>query len=126
MFIVESILLIMKTSVSFYTGYIHRKTTNFFNGEYVTCIFDYDEHDHIWSFLLNLDNKQQAFTNCVHGYNHARNVHANSITRARKFVQVLICFYRSQFCNRAINEISLSQSKGWFPFILLRIWEKYH
>ena len=27
------------------------------------------------------------------------------------------CFYRSQFCSPAINQISLSQSKGWFPFI---------
>ena len=47
----------MKTSVSFYIGYTHRKT-NFFNGEFVTCVFNYNEDDHIWSFPLNLDNKQ--------------------------------------------------------------------
>ena len=39
---------------------------------------------------------------------------------------VLICFYRDRFCSPAINQISLSQSKGWFPFFLLCRWEKYH
>ena len=29
----------------------------------------------------------QAFTNCVHGYDRARNVYANGVTRAPKFVQ---------------------------------------
>ena len=33
---------------------------------------------------LNLPD--QAFTNCVHGYDRQRNVHANGVTRARKFV----------------------------------------
>ena len=28
----------------------------------------------------------QTFTNCMDGYDRARNVHANSVTRARKFV----------------------------------------
>ena len=28
----------------------------------------------------------------------------------------------SQFCSPAINQISLSQSKGWFPFILKHFW----
>ena len=28
----------------------------------------------------------KAFTNCVHGYDRARNVHANSVTCERKFV----------------------------------------
>ena len=32
---------------------------------------------------------KQAFTNCVHGYDRARNVHANGITRTRKFVHVI-------------------------------------
>ena len=34
-------------------------------------------------------------------------------------------FYRRWFCIPVINQISLSQSKGWFPFILLCRWEKY-
>ena len=37
-----------------------------------------------------------------------------------------VCFYRNQFCSSAINQISLSQSKGWFSFILLCRQEKYH
>ena len=28
----------------------------------------------------------QAFTNCVHGYNHACSVHADSITHAQAFM----------------------------------------
>ena len=35
------------------------------------------------------------------------------------------CFYRNLFCSPAINQISLSQSKDWFPFILLCRREKY-
>ena len=42
------------------------------------------------------------------------------------FCTVLICFYRSRFCSLAINQISFSQSKGWFPFILLCRCKKYH
>ena len=38
---------------------------------------------------------------------------------------VLFCFYRGWFCSPAIIQISLSQSKGWFPFILLCKREKY-
>ena len=49
----------------------------------------------------------------------ALHMHENSCT-------VLICFYRSQFCSPAINQLSLSQSKRWFPLILLCRWEKYH
>ena len=49
----------------------------------------------------------------------ALNVYENSCT-------VLIYFYRRRFDSPAINQISLSQSKGWFPFILLCRWEKYH
>ena len=37
-----------------------------------------------------------------------------------------VCFYRNQFCSSAINQISLSQSKGWFSFNLLCRQEKYH
>ena len=29
---------------------------------------------------------QQVFTNCVHGYDRARNVHTNGVTRTLKFV----------------------------------------
>ena len=32
---------------------------------------------------------QQAFTNCVHGYDRARNVHANNVTHTQKFVHVI-------------------------------------
>ena len=39
---------------------------------------------------------------------------------------LFVCFYRSQFCRPAINQISLSQSKSWFLFILLFKQEKYH
>ena len=28
----------------------------------------------------------QAFTNCVHGYSHAPNVHVNGVMRVRNFV----------------------------------------
>ena len=34
----------------------------------------------------------QAFTNFVHGYDRARKVHANDITRARKFVHGMDLF----------------------------------
>ena len=30
------------------------------------------------------ESHQQAFTNCVHGYDRAPNVHANGVTRTRK------------------------------------------
>ena len=39
---------------------------------------------------------------------------------------VQCCSYRSWFCSPARNQISLSQSKGRFPFIMLCRWEKYH
>ena len=113
----------------------------------------------------------QAFTNCMHSYNHARNVHANDATHAWKFVHDIVplyknnlklsicssffmsctllppslahqvvmlapllcctkffvcCFYGSPFYSLAINPTSLSQSKGWFLFILLCRREKYH
>ena len=29
----------------------------------------------------------QAFTNCTHGYNHARNMHANGVIRSQKFAR---------------------------------------
>ena len=32
---------------------------------------------------------------------------------------LFVYFYGSRFCNPAINQIFASQSKGWFPFILL-------
>ena len=35
-------------------------------------------------FSLNMS--FQVFTNCVHGYDRAPNVHASSVARARKFV----------------------------------------
>ena len=38
----------------------------------------------------------------------------------------LFCLYRSWFCSPAINQISLSQSKDWFPLILLCKREKCH
>ena len=31
-----------------------------------------------------------------------------------------VCFSRSQFCSPAINQTSLSQSKGWFPLLPAR------
>ena len=36
-----------------------------------------------------------------------------------------VCFYRSLLCSPAISQISLSQSEGWFSFILLCRQEKY-
>ena len=36
------------------------------------------------SFLMKL--QAQAFTNCAHGYDPARNVHANGVTRIQKIV----------------------------------------
>ena len=42
------------------------------------------------SFLFcELDLENQALTNCVHGYDHARNVHANGITLTQKLVHVI-------------------------------------
>ena len=35
---------------------------------------------------------EQAFTNCVHGYDRADNVHTNGITCARKFVHGIDLF----------------------------------
>ena len=124
-----------------------------------------------------LDMPLQAFLNCVHGYDGARNVHEKGVTRTRKFVHVLIplfknnlhlpmcssffffffsfffpalcliassscspcchahfltamllffllvCFYGSRFCSPAIYQTSLSQSRGWFPFILQHFWQ---
>lgn len=103
----------------------------------------------------------QTSTNCMHGCNGVRNVHANGVTIARKFVHVVDTFVKliwiyqcvihffcpvlgclplsfivlsclllrcvnflftfdgSRFCSRAINETSFSQSKRWYPFILL-------
>ena len=37
-----------------------------------------------------------------------------------------VCFCRNQFCSPTINQISFSQSKGLFPFILLCRQEKYY
>ena len=48
---------------------------------------------------------------------------ANSLCCAVFFVCL---FLQSRFCSPAINQISHSQSKGWFPFILLCRWEKYN
>ena len=31
----------------------------------------------------------QTFTNCVHGYDCARKVHANDVARTQKFVHVI-------------------------------------
>ena len=41
-------------------------------------------------------------------------------------VLIFACFYGCQFCSPAINQIFPSQSKGWFPLILLCWQEKYH
>ena len=41
------------------------------------------------------------------------------VATSRFCTDCFCCFYRNQFCSPAINQISLSQSKGWFPFILL-------
>ena len=38
---------------------------------------------------------------------------------------LIFCFNISRFCSPAINQISLRQSKGWFPFILICRWEKH-
>ena len=37
-----------------------------------------------------------------------------------------VCFWGSWFCTPAINQTSVSQSKGWFSFVLLCRREKYH
>ena len=34
---------------------------------------------------------------------------------------LVICFYGSRFCSPAINQTSLSQSKGWFPLLPARV-----
>ena len=35
---------------------------------------------------------------------------------------LLVCFYGNWFCSPTINQISLGQSKGWFPFISKHFW----
>ena len=91
-------------------------------------------------------NLDQAFTNCVHGYHRTRNVHANGVSRRWKFVRaidssvcqclfVLPCAWlpsslahrvKNQTFHPAVNQKSPSQSKGWFPFILICRREKCH
>ena len=51
--------------------------------------------------------------------------HASYLNAMRWFF-CLFCLYRSWFCSPAINQISLSQSKDWFPLILLCKREKCH
>ena len=38
--------------------------------------------------ILKGNKDSQAFTNCMHCYDHSRNVHANGITHAQKYVHV--------------------------------------
>ena len=40
--------------------------------------------------LVTFINKQ-TFTNCVHGYDRACNVHANDVRRTRKFMHAFYC-----------------------------------
>ena len=58
-------------------------------GSYITylsrCLFSFE----IIKKPMNINTSVQAFTNCVQGYDRARNVHAIGITRARKFVHVI-------------------------------------
>ena len=43
---------------------------------------------------------------------------------ALRYANFFVCFYRNRFRSPAINQISLSQSKCWFQFILLCRQEK--
>ena len=51
-------------------------------------VFFYFMYIYLVLFISGIYHKQ-AFTNGVHGYDRARNVHANDITRTRKFVHVI-------------------------------------
>ena len=89
----------------------------------------------------------QSFINCVNGYDRAR-AHGISLCEnnlnqpvCSSFFSLLclvasfsqlrcadffVCFWGSWFCTPAINQTSVSQSKGWFSFVLLCRREKYH
>ena len=49
-----------------------------------------------------------------------------SLLGCTALIFLFACFYGSRLCSPVINQISLGQSKGWFPFILLYKWKKYH
>ena len=53
------------------------------------------------SFVPLFRRKKQAFTNCVHGYDHARNVHTNGVTRTQK---------RARYWFHFVKIILISQS----------------
>ena len=40
------------------------------------------------------------------------------LPRCSELIFLFVCFYKSWFCSPVINYTSLSQSRGWFPFIL--------
>ena len=42
--------------------------------------------DEIESKTVHKNQEVQAFTNCMHSYNHLCNVHANDVTHVQKFV----------------------------------------
>ena len=68
------IISIAKTTSKKIRALIH--SMKFLSPEVALCLYK----SIIWS---------QAFTNCMHSYNHACNVHASSISCAQKFVQII-------------------------------------
>ena len=55
----------------------------------------------LWLFLLgwsDWDGLHQAFTNCMHSYNCAHNLHANGLTRTQKSCTVL-----TPLCKNKLN-----------------------
>ena len=52
----------------------------------IICICKYVYLYAYWFILIYILLALQAFTNCVHGYDSAHNVHAKGVTRSRKCV----------------------------------------
>ena len=63
------------------------------NQDTIIINFLYKSEITCFSIVLNPKNSyvsfNQAFTNCIQGYDHARNVHANSVTCTLKFVRAI-------------------------------------
>ena len=66
---------------------------------------------------MNLPNRSFTFLSCtrlppVFG-------RSSSLPSWASLIFLFVCFYGRRFCSPTINQTSLSQSKGWFSFILL-------
>ena len=81
---------------------------------------------HLCKNNLNVSMCLSFFFCPVLGCLHLSFIVLSYLLPCRAALILFVCFYGSRFCSPTINQTSLSQSKGWFPLILLCIWEKYH